>query len=122
MLPNNCANKYEGTKAQLNFPALAKAIVTAGFKCAPLALLEIYPPTKTAMVQPSTMDINPPLLPLVFGNTTLATTPFPMIIIIEVPKNSPKNGVIKLFFCDLYIGHLNCFFPTLNTFFYICLR
>jgi hypothetical protein len=47
------------------------------------------------MVHPNTMEINPPLLPFVFGKTIFATTPFPMIIIIEVPMNSAKNGVIN---------------------------
>jgi hypothetical protein len=42
------------------------------------------------------IDDKPPLLPLVLGNTTLATTPLPMTITIAVPINSAKNGVIDL--------------------------
>ena len=65
MAPKICANKYVGTKDQLNFPAAANAKVTAEFKCAPLLSAVIYTPTKTAIIHPKTMDINPPLFPLV---------------------------------------------------------
>jgi hypothetical protein len=54
------------------------------------------------------MEIKPPLFPLVLGKTTLATTPFPIIITMAVPSISAKNGVIFfLFFCNLFVAVKN---------------
>jgi hypothetical protein len=44
------------------------------------------------------MEINPPSWPLVLGKTTLATTPFPIMIINAVPMNSATKGVISVGF------------------------
>ena len=52
-------------------------MVTAGFKCAPLAAAEAYTPTNTAIAQPKVITIHPLFCPLVLFNRTLATTPLP---------------------------------------------
>ena len=57
------------------------------------------------------------LFPLVFGSTTLATTPLPIMITIAVPNNSAINGVIFFYFyCLPMIGCFYSALPTLNTF------
>src|SRR5689334_6791186 len=71
------------------------AMVTAGFKCAPLYLLEQATPTKTAIPQPNVMTIHPAPFPLVLFSSTLATTPLPRITRIAVPINSARNGFIQ---------------------------
>src|SRR3954462_15192318 len=74
------------------------AMVTAGFKCAPLYLLEQATPTKTAIPQPKVITIHPAPFPLVRLNSPLATTPLPTITRIAVPINSARNGFIRLSF------------------------
>ena len=69
-------------------------MLIAGFKCAPLAAAEVYTPTNTAMAQPNDITIQPPLLPKVLFNTTLATTPLPNKIKRQVPVSSEIKGVI----------------------------
>jgi hypothetical protein len=72
----------------------ASEMVTAGFKCAPLAAAEANTPIKTAMAHPKLITIHPLLWPLVFANTTLATTPLPKAMIKAVPIISARNGGI----------------------------
>jgi hypothetical protein len=73
-------------------------MVTAGFKCPPLILAVTYTPIKTAIIHPKTMEISPPLFPLVFGSTTLATTPLPRVMTRAVPNNSATKGVMLFYF------------------------
>jgi hypothetical protein len=96
--------KYGNTFAQGNFPVIAKANVTAGFKWAPLTAATEYTPTKTAIAQPNVITIQPPLLPLVLFKITLPTTPSPKTMRIAVPVNSPTKGVIFVS-CEGLNGH-----------------
>ncbi len=96
--PSICAAMYAGTSDQLNLPRNASAMVTAGFKCAPLEDALINTPVNTAIAQPIVITIQPLLNPFVLLSTTLATTPSPRIISIAVPISSPVKGVIHQIF------------------------
>src|SRR5438105_8182182 len=89
---------YIGTFAQSNAPVVARAIVTAGFRCAPLILLTQYTAIVTPSAQPAVITIQPELWPLVRCSTTLATTPSPNTIRIAVPNISARIG-------DMAIGY-----------------
>src|SRR5260221_11508974 len=52
----------------------------------------------TAIAQPKVITIHPPLLPLVLLSTTFATTPSPNMMSIAVPINSPRKGLMLIFF------------------------
>src|SRR3954469_14797143 len=90
MPPNNCAAMKPGTSSQLNFSEIASAIVTAGFRWAPLIGPTHHTATNTAMPQPKVITIQPEPLPFVFGSTTFATTPLPRSTKSAVPMNSAK--------------------------------
>src|SRR5512142_886424 len=83
-----------GTLAQAKVPAVAKAIVTAGLRWAPLNSLATMTPVKTPRPQPIVITIQPALQPLVPLRQTLATTPSPNRIRIIVPMNSAPNSLI----------------------------
>ncbi len=90
--PAICATMYMGTFAQGKAPIEARAMVTAGLRCAPLMLFTQYTAIVTPNAQPAVITIQPELLPLVLLRTTLATTPSPSMIRIAVPKTSARSG------------------------------
>src|SRR4030081_1706111 len=92
--PAICAAMYMGTLAQSKAPMDASAIVTAGFRCAPLMLLTQYTAIVTPRAQPAVMTIQQELWPFVRWSTTLATTPSPSTIRMAVPNSSARIGDI----------------------------
>src|SRR5579871_6357755 len=94
MAPSIWPPTYSGTCDQAKPPRCAAAIarVTAGLRCAPLYLATQNTPTKTARPQPQAMTIQPEPWPLVFCNTTLATTPLPSKMRMAVPISSARKG------------------------------
>src|SRR5438105_4673929 len=94
--PAICATMYIGTFAQSKAPIDASAIVTAGFRCAPLMRFTQYTAMVTPNAQPAVMTIQPELCPFVRCSTTLATTPSPSTIRIAVPKTSARMGDMLL--------------------------
>ena len=81
-----------GNQRPVNSPAIASPSVTAGLMCAPLIGPTHHTATNTAMPQPNVITIQPEPLPLVFGSTTLATTPLPSRISSAVPTNSASKS------------------------------
>src|ERR1039458_7693265 len=94
---------YGATLRQEKSRKIANATVTAGFRCAP----EMRPATETPMVtaspHPMVMLVKPPCttspgVPLP-NSTTMATTPLPSRIRINVPRNSAASSARREYFC-----------------------
>jgi hypothetical protein len=88
--PTICATTYPGTRAHSKLPIDAKAIVTAGLRCAPLIRPTEYTATATATAHPVVMTIQPEFCPFDRARSTLATTPSPNSTRIIVPIASAR--------------------------------
>src|SRR6202165_2468075 len=91
-----------GTKFALPFRIRPR--VTPGLRWAP-DLAATKTPARTAMAHPHVIIKNPPLLPLVLPNRTLATTPQPSSVSIPVPNTSDRKMVPRdIFDSSLMLG------------------
>src|SRR3954453_9124346 len=89
--PTSSPARYCGTSDQGVLPIVARPMVTAGLRCAPLNRPTAKMAIVTAMPQPNVMTIHPPFSALECARSTAATTPSPNRIRIAVPITSdPK--------------------------------
>ena len=92
--PANCATMYPGTSPHDILPSTARAMVSAGLKCAPDAAPKMNAGSITARPHAKVIWMEPaPFMPDLLS-VTFATTPSPKMISIMVPKNSAIYGNI----------------------------